>query len=203
MSVKNLLGYFVRGTLIVIPVVVTTYVLWLILSTLDQLLPIGIPGLGLVLMLALITLVGFATTNVVVRTLLESLDHLLAKMPLVKLVYSSIKDLIEAFVGDKRRFDRPVAVALSPGSSARLLGFVTRDDLHALRLDGYVAVYLPQSYNFAGNVLLVPASQVQLLDVPTGELMTFIVSGGVSGFGIGESLPPPPPRTPPTKTQLL
>jgi uncharacterized membrane protein len=112
----------------------------------------------------------------------------------VKLIYTSIKDLIRAFVGDHKSFDQPAAVALVPGG-ARILGFVTRDALHALGMPECVAVYFPQSYNFAGQVAVVPRQHVELLDVSSAEVMTFIVSGGVSGFGRGQSLVPPPTLT--------
>jgi uncharacterized membrane protein len=199
MTLRTVLGYFLRGTLVVVPLAVTAYILWTILSTLDLLLPLGIPGLGLIIMLLAITLVGFATTNVVGRTLVDGAERLLARVPLVKLVYSSIKDLIGAFVGDKRRFDRPVAVSLSADGGIKLLGFVTRDALGFLGMHQSVAVYFPQSYNFAGNVAVVAKSQVEPLDVASGELMTFVVSGGVSGFGIGQSLTPAAA----TKTQIM
>jgi uncharacterized membrane protein len=199
-TLRAVLGYFLRGTLVVVPLAVTAYILWLILSTLDQLLPLGIPGLGLFIMLVAITLVGFATTNVVGRTLVDGAERLLARVPLVKLVYSSIKDLIGAFVGDKRRFDRPVAVSMTPGGNVKLLGFVTRDGLGVMGMPQSVAVYFPQSYNFAGNVAIVPKSQVEALDVSSGELMTFVVSGGVSGFGIGQSMTPGPTAG---KTQIM
>jgi uncharacterized membrane protein len=103
----------------------------------------------------------------------------------VKLVYSSIKDLINAFVGERKSFDKPVLVRLSPDDSVRALGFVTREALASLGLPEHVAVYFPQSYNFAGNLLIVPHDAIQPLSVSSGELMTFIVSGGVSGLGVG------------------
>jgi uncharacterized membrane protein len=119
---------------------------------------------------------------------------LLSGMPLVKLLYTSLKDLIRAFVGDHKSFDRPAAVLLTPGG-VRMLGFVTRDELYALGMPGHVAVYFPQAYNFAGQLLVVPIESVELLDVPSSEVMTFIVSGGISGFGRGQSLVPPPTLT--------
>jgi uncharacterized membrane protein len=99
-------------------------------------------------------------------------------MPLVKVLYNSIKDLIGAFVGDKKNFDKPVMVSLVPGSPARVLGFLTRE--HLSFADEYVAVYFPQSYNFAGNVVLCRREQITPLDVPSSDLMAFIVSGGVT-----------------------
>ena len=190
----RLLRYFVRGCLVLVPLAVTGWIVWATLSFVDQLLPIGIPGVGIVVTLSLVTLVGLLTSNVVGKRVFQITDRALSGMPLVKLLYTSIKDLIRAFVGDHKSFDQPAAVMLTPGG-ARKLGFVTRDGLHALGLPDFVAVYFPQSYNFAGQLLVVPREQVELLDAPSSEVMTFIVSGGISGFGRGQSLVPPPTLT--------
>ncbi len=194
MWLGKLAGYFLRGALVTAPIALTLYIILGLLAAVDRLLPVGIPGLGLLLTLTIITLVGVAMSNVVGRSLVEGTERLLTKVPLVKLVYSSIKDLVGAFVGDRRSFDRPVSVRPSKESDVRMLGFITRQGLAALGLPGHVAVYLPQSYNFAGLLLIVPADQVDALDVSSGELMTFLVSGGVSGLGVGQSLLPPPSR---------
>jgi uncharacterized membrane protein len=191
---KKLVGYFLRGSLVVTPLAATLYILYFLFKTIDQVLPIGIPGLGFLLTLALVTLVGFLTSNVLGKTLFDSAEHFLTRLPFVKLVYTSVRDLIGAFVGDRKSFDRPVAVTLVPGSELKALGFVTRDGLAALGMADYVAVYFPQSYNFAGNLLVVPREYVDPLEVHTPELMTFVVSGGVSGFGVGQSMPPPGAR---------
>ncbi len=177
----SLARYFLRGLLITVPVALTVYVVVLVLGLLDRLLPIGIPGLGLVMTLGLITLVGVLTSNVIGRTLYEEFERGLTRLPLVKLVYSSVKDLMSAFVGDKKSFDRPVAVEIT-AEGHLVLGFITREELSQLGLPGSVAVYLPQAYNFAGQLLLCPRDKVRTVDVPTAEAMTFIVSGGVSGF---------------------
>jgi uncharacterized membrane protein len=190
MSPKLLVRYFLRGCLVMAPLGITVYIVWIVLSTVDRFLPLPIPGLGLVVTLALITLVGVLTSNVVGRSVVELADSLLGRLPLVKLVYTSIKDLVSAFVGDKKRFDTPVTVMISPGTGARVLGFVTRDGLARLGLPDMVAVYFPQSYNFAGYLMLVPRANVERLHLPAAEVMTFIVSGGVSGFGVGQSILP-------------
>lgn len=194
---KQMLGYFWRGSLVLAPVGITVYIAWVVFTTIDRLLPIGIPGLGFVITVAIITLTGFLTENVVGKAVVREIERWLERVPLLKLIYGSIRDLISAFVGDKKRFDRPVAVKLSPGPSAlKALGFVTRESLAELDLKGHVAVYFPQSYNFAGNVLLVPREQLERLEASSADVMTFIVSGGVSGFGIaphGHSIPPPTP----------
>jgi len=102
-------------------------------------------------------------------------------LPLVRILHSSIKDLLGAFVGDKKKFDHAVLVELIPGSSARMVGFLTSDDLAFLGLRDEVSVYLPQSYNFAGQLVVVPRSRVKTLDAPSSDVMTFVVSGGVAG----------------------
>ncbi|HET9929531.1 MAG TPA: DUF502 domain-containing protein [Polyangiaceae bacterium] len=194
MQLRKLVGYFLRGALVTAPLGLTLYLVLTVLTTLDRVLPVGIPGLGLLITLLLITAIGAFTSNVVGRSVLESTERFMSRVPLVKLVYNSIKDLIGAFVGDRKSFDKPVAVRPQRDSELRLLGFVTRQGLGVLGFPSHVAVYLPQSYNFAGQLVIVPSELVEPIDVASGELMTFIVSGGVSGLGVGQSLLPPPPR---------
>jgi uncharacterized membrane protein len=191
---RSLIRYLVRGMLVVIPTALTVYVVYFAFTAVDRLLPLGVPGLGLVVTLVLITFIGFLSSNVIGNTLVQELERLLAKLPLVKLVYTSIKDLMDAFVGDRKRFDRPVAVSLTSEGRVRALGFITREKLSFLRTEHSVAVYFPQSYNFAGNLLVVPSELVEPLETNSVELMTFIVSGGVSGYT--ESAPGGPPLAP-------
>jgi len=191
MTLKRLVGYFVRGCLVSAPLGLTLYILYAILHAIDHWLPIGIPGVGLLLTLCLVTMVGMLTSNVIGRSVVDATDRALKRLPLVKLIYTSIKDLINAFMGDKKSFNRPVAVTLNPANGLKTLGFITRDGLHALDMPLHVAVYFPQSYNFAGYLAIVPREHVEALDVNSAELMTFIISGGVSGLGVGQSLLPP------------
>jgi uncharacterized membrane protein len=192
MPFRSITRYFVRGALIIVPFALTIYALYFVFVTVDRLLPFDFPGLGILVTMVAVTLVGFLSSNVIGGTFVDLGEQMLKKVPLVALIYSSIKDLIDAFVGEKRRFDQPVSVALSSDGTLRALGFVTRRNLTALGLHGHVAVYFPQSYNFAGNLVLVPASAVTPVDVPSAELMTFVVSGGVSGLGVGPSTLQPP-----------
>jgi len=189
---KTLLGYFWRGCLVLVPVAVTAYFAFFVISTFDKLVPVGIPGLGFVLTVLLITLIGFLTSNVIGQAVWGAVERRIEAVPLLKLIYGSIRDLLQAFVGNKKRFDRPVALSLGAGNQAKVLGFITRDNLADLTLLDQVAVYVPQSYNFAGNLLIVPKSQVEPLQVSSTDLMAFIVSGGVSGFGAEPTSPPPP-----------
>jgi uncharacterized membrane protein len=193
MWLRPIARYFLRGAFVTAPLGLTLYIILKLLTAVDQALPIGIPGLGLLVTLTLITLIGFLTSNVVGKGVLEGAERVLRRVPLVKLIYGSIKDLVGAFVGDRKSFDRPVAVMPYGEQGLRVLGFITREDLRGLSLPGHVAVYLPQSYNFAGFLLVVPREQVEALDVPSAELMTFLVSGGISGLGVGRSMLPPEP----------
>jgi uncharacterized membrane protein len=110
------------------------------------------------------------------------------RLPFVRLLYSSTRDLLNAFVGEKRRFDKPVLVTPYPGGVARALGFVTQESLSTLGLADHVTVYLPQSYNFAGSLLIFPAGAVVPLDADSADVMAFIVSGGVTALpGVGDA----------------
>lgn len=189
---KQLVRYFVQGCLVLAPVGLTLYIVFWAFTSIDQLLDVGVPGLGFLITCGLITLAGFLTSNVLGRSVVDITESFFRRLPVIKLLYTSIKDLLGAVMGQRASFNRPVLVTLSAASDVRVLGFVTRDDLAMVGLPGHMAVYLPQSYNVAGNLILVPAHSVQALDVSTSELFTFLMSGGVSGLGVGESLPPPP-----------
>jgi len=178
--VKRLVNYFLRGLVIIAPVGLTLYICWTIFVTVDRWLHLPIPGAGFVLALALTTLVGFLGSNLLAKGLLSGIEEVMGRLPLVRLLYAPTRDLLNAFVGEQRRFNRPVAVSLTSEGGPKLLGFVTRDSLARLGLDDHAAVYLPQSYNFAGMLVVVPSRQVTPLAVESADLMAFIVSGGVA-----------------------
>ncbi len=180
-NMNDLARNFFEGLLILVPVVTTLYVAWLVLQTIDGWLNIPIPGVGFLVTVGLITLTGRYASTVFVQKMLDMLEGVLVKAPFVKILYTSLKDLIAAFMGEKRRFDQPVLVSLLPGGHAEAVGFVTRTDLEFLGLLDHVAVYFPQSYNFAGHVLVFPKMQVRPLEAESADVMAFIVSGGVSG----------------------
>lgn len=179
---KLMLKYFFRGLVITVPLVLTIYIVWQSFLFMDGLIHAPFPGAGVAVTLALILLVGFLASNFIGRAFFGLIETMFARAPFVKLVYSSIKDLLEAFVGDKRKFDKPVLVSLDDSGSLKAIGFLTREDLAFLALPGECAVYFPQSYNFAGNLVIVPRSRVKVFDADSSATMSFIVSGGVSGF---------------------
>ncbi len=90
---------------------------------------------------------------------------------------------MSAFVGQKKKFNHPVLVKMNESAELYKLGYVTETDLSKLKLkEELIAVYLPHSYNFSGNLYLTPAKSVQELDYHSGDLMKFIVSGGVTSL---------------------
>lgn len=184
---KRLVDNFLKGCLVLVPTVTTVYVVGFALGKMDSLVPSPIPGLGILLALALITAIGWIASNVVGRRVVEWVEQLLRRLPVVRLLFTSIKDLMSAFVGDKRTFDKPVLVRLDDTGIVRMLGFVTCEHFDDARLAGHVAVYLPQSYNFAGNVLVVPRARIEAIDADGAEFMTFIISGGVSGMSAAKT----------------
>lgn len=174
--------WFGQGLLVFVPTVGTVWTVWVVLSWLDSLIGVGIPGLGLVLTLVLILVTGFVTSNVAGQAVIDVLERGFAHLPVVSVLYSSIKDLLGAFVGDKKSFDRPVMVAMDAAGAVKVFGFVTCERFDDPRLAGHVAVYLPQAYNFAGNVIVVPRDRVERVDADPAQFMAFVVSGGVSAM---------------------
>ena len=175
--VKN----FLRGLVIVVPIAVTLYLLYqafIAVERLGALIHVPAPGVGVAVLLAAIVAVGVLAGNFVGRRLFEMAEQLFTRAPIVRIVYAAIKDLLEAFVGNKRRFDRPVTVQLSEG--VRTFGFITRDDLSSLGLPGDVAVYIPFSYTWDGCLLVVPHDRVTPMTTDSASIMALVVSGGVS-----------------------
>lgn len=178
---RRLVGFFARGLVLLAPIGITLWVCWLVFTRVDGWLGLPIPGAGFVATIALITFVGFLGSSLLTRSAVAALEAVMARLPFVRLLYSSTKDLLNAFVGEKRRFDKPVLVTIVPDGSVRLVGFVTQESLTHLGLAEHVAVYCPHSYNFSGQLYLVAARQVQAIDVASADAMAFVVSGGVSG----------------------
>jgi uncharacterized membrane protein len=190
-AMRKLLKHFLRGLLVTAPVALTLFIVWTVFRTIDGWLQIPIPGAGFVITIVGITFVGFLASNLLARQAIGMFEELMKKLPFVRLLYSSSKDLLSAFVGEKRRFDAPVLVSLQNDGAVKALGFVTSESMEDFGLTDHVAVYLPESYNFAGNLFVVPRSRIQRLERESAEVMAFIVSGGVS---LQHELPPAPPK---------
>ncbi len=193
MNMKNILSHFFQGLLYVVPIAVTVYVIYTVVAWADSIFSgipfVGrVPGLGLVLVLAVITLAGYFGGTVFAAPAITIFNRTLAKAPFIKLIYTSVRDLMKAFVGEKKKFDKPVLVQLDKDGLNNRLGFVTQDDLKSLGLDGMIAVYSPYPYSVMGDLIIVPAANVRPLPgVKSTDLMKMIVSGGVSLPGEGKS----------------
>lgn len=184
---RKLVNYFLRGLVVTAPVVITLWICWVVFQRIDGLLHLSIPGAGFVVTVVAITLVGMIASSLVTAGIVSVIESSIEKLPFVRLVYSSTRDLLNAFVGEKRRFDIPVTASLVAGGGTKVIGFVTRESLDSFGLPGYVAVYVPQAYAFAGHLLLVPASQVERMAGESADLMAFVVSGGVADGARRES----------------
>ncbi len=177
---KRLTRYFFEGLLFLVPVVATIYVIYIVFVKIDSIFEFKLPGLGFLVTILTIIVVGFVASNFLTRRIVRLVDTIFTRLPLIKMIYTSIRDLINAFVGDKKGFNKPVLVTLSQMINIQFVGFVTRESLENLGLSDRVAVYLPQSYNFAGNLIVVPREQVTPLNAESGDVMAFILSGGIT-----------------------
>lgn len=176
---RRIISYFFRGLLFLTPLSVTIYVIYAIFIFLDNLIPVPIPGIGIVMVLGLITFVGYLASLFFAKPIFDWFERGVFKIPLVNLLYTSIRDLMGAFVGDKKKFSAPVIVEISDSLSR--LGFITQEDLSIISHPELVAVYFPHSYNVSGNVFLAKREKVKpLTGVKSSDVMKFMVSGGVS-----------------------
>ena len=191
--IKELVNYFIKGLLVVVPIGLTVYfVIWAVKS-IDATLNLSdmiwldpktgkslyIPGLGLLSVIVLIMLAGLFVTSFITQPIYNWIERWLKRFPVFNFIYGSIKDFTEAFVGDEKKFDKPVLIEMNE-TGVKKIGFLTQKDLKKIGLPGEVAVYVPFSYSFAGQLYIVPADKVKPLKMKASEAMKMAVSGGVS-----------------------
>lgn len=187
---RQFFNYFLRGLLFVFPLVATLYIIiaavqWfntLFNELLFDWLGRDIPGLGIITVIIGVALIGFIFSQAFVKPLVSYFDRFMGRVPLVKIIYTSLRELTEAFVGDKKRFDQPVIADFGEpgGVHFKRIGFVTQNDLSAMGLEDTVTVYCPHSYNFSGNIYLVPRDSITPLDINSTDVMKYVVSAGVT-----------------------
>lgn len=195
-TVRRILRYFFSGTLFIVPLVATVYFFFESFRWLDGLLSLPYPGVGFAIIVGVVTVFGYLTTHYAFRTVTDVLDQGINKIPLVKLIYSSLRDLIGAFVGERRKFDKPVLVEINRENRLFQIGFITQQDLSELGLPDMVSVYLPHSYAISGMHYIVPRDRVRVLRIPGTVAMKYIVSGGVSGLSeVRGEAPPQAPES--------
>ena len=181
--VNRLISYFLQGVIIVLPLVAVAFTGKYLFDLLTQYQILGQAWLTIVVILLGVFLIGMLAQTVLMGPLFVLFEDMMSRAPLVKFVYSSIKDLMEAFMGEKKRFTRPVLVNLIHETQMQRFGFVTEDALGKLgpEFEGKVAVYIPMSYSVSGNLYIVPGHLLTPLPgVEPAELMKYILSGGVT-----------------------
>lgn len=196
---RKILQYFLQGLIILAPITITVWAVVSIFIYIDNILPnlVGylfpydlnngtpgeikkIPGLGFLVVITLVVIVGWVSSSFVVGRIVALFDHVLERTPGIKFLYTSVKDFIQAFAGNKKKFDIPVLVNVD-GDDVWRIGFMTQKEGSRFGLDAHVVVYVPHSYALSGIVYIVPAHKVKVLNhTSPADAMKFIVSGGVS-----------------------
>lgn len=177
----KLLKYFGQGLLFVAPLGLTIYILYLIFTKLDSMFEIGIPGLGLLIIIVGVIIIGYVGPILLTNPLFSYLDKIINRTPIVKIIYTSIRDFLQAFVGNKKKFTEPVLIKLSKDTEVEQMGFLTQKDLSFLGIEGNkVSVYIPFSFSIMGTVYIVPVENVKTINASPTEAMKFIISGGVT-----------------------
>lgn len=184
---KRYLQFFLQGLLYTVPVAVTIWVLVWAVNATDRLFKwlgedniFDFPGRGIIIIVVIITLIGYFAPKMLTPSIVSWWQGLMKKMPFIGMIYSSVKDLMEAFVGKKSKFSTPVIVNVDKDGIQHRLGFITSENLSHLGIpDNKVAVFFPISYGMFGELLIIPADRVQKMDASSADVMKFIVSGGV------------------------
>lgn len=177
---KRILNYLLQGLIILAPIGVTIYILYVVLAFLDDLIPVKIPGLGILIILVMLIITGFLASTIIAKPIVASINRYIRKMPLLNTLISSVKDLLGAFIGKKKKFTEPVLVMVNKQAGIEQIGFVTCNELSQIGIPGKkIVVYIPFSFSFMGYIFVVPSENVTKIDVSPAEAFKFIISGGV------------------------
>jgi len=187
---KKLMNYLLQGILYIAPLSITLYIIYTVFNFVDgkvqklivQFFDFEIPGLGLVTLVLCLIVIGFLGRTIIARPLKLIVRKTVERVPLLRFVYSAFNDLFSAFVGKEKKFNQPVLVKVNLNSDLEKLGFITEENLELLDEKEKVAVYFPHSYNFSGELFIVPKINIKILDIPSTDVMKFIISAGLSGW---------------------
>jgi uncharacterized membrane protein len=181
-TLRKLFRYFVQGVIILAPIGITAYVLYWLFDKIDGILQpyIRIPGLGFLIIIVFVILVGWVSSQFVMGSFINFFDQWMERTPGVKFIYSSTKDFFEAFAGDKRKFNKAVLANVF-SENVWVIGFLTDEEMQKFEMGAeMVAVYVPQAYNFAGQLYVLPKEKVKKINnITAGESMKYAVTGGV------------------------
>ncbi len=185
---KRIVSYFLQGIILIAPTVIIVYILYSLFVKIDswvannfeKVIGFSVPGLGILFLFITITLLGFVGQTAIVRPIKRMSDKVIRRIPLLHLLYSSFNDLFSAFVGKEKKFNVPVKVFFNKENNLYKLGFITKESMVEIGNEELAAVYFPHSYNFSGELYLVPNDRIEKIDLPPSEVMKFIVSAGVT-----------------------
>lgn len=187
-----------KGLIIIGPIAATIYVLYFIFNTLDNIIPFDdiLPenmnrhGFGLLALITIVAGIGFFFNKFMFgKYIFTSIDQLLERTPGVKHIYAPTKDVMSSFVGDKKKFNRPVWVKTNANPEIWRIGFLTQDEMGDVEKYNYVAVYLPHSYAISGWVIVTEEKNIKpVIGMTAAAAMKFAVSGGVAGFHTEEPI---------------
>jgi uncharacterized membrane protein len=178
---RRFTSYFLKGLVLIVPIGITFYVVYKVFTFLDGLIPYEVPGVSIVVIVFGTALLGLIGTALIQTPLQSLFNRAIERIPLIKIIYTSVRDMLSAFVGNEKRFNKPVMIQISREAEIFKLGFVTQKDLSYLGIkEGKSAVYLPHSFNFSGNLFIVDNDLITPIDAPSDEIMKFIVSGGIT-----------------------
>lgn len=182
-GVKTLFRYFVQGIIVLAPVTITVYILYVIFDWVDSLLrPVVFttPGIGFLIIIAFIIFIGWLSSYFIMESVINFFDHWLERTPGIKLIYKSIKDFFQAFAGDKRKFKKAVLANVF-NNDVWIVGFLTDDEMEKFDMGhDMVGVYVPQAYNFAGQLYILPKERIKPIEhLSPGDAMKYTVTGGV------------------------
>jgi uncharacterized membrane protein len=185
---KRIFTFFLQGLLLLGPLAVTLYTVFFMFHYVDKLIGdplkehynIDIPGIGIVILFITLTLLGIVGQTIIIKPFSWFTVRLLKRLPFLNVIYTSINDLFTAFVGKEKKFTVPVKVCLDKENNIWKMGFITEKKLDEFEMKGMVAVYLPFSYTFSGEMMIVPESSVVQVNLSPSDVMKFVVSGGVT-----------------------
>jgi uncharacterized membrane protein len=187
-----LVRYFFQGIIIISPLAVTVWAAYSIFDIIDTRIPFVPRGLGFVIVISSLVLLGWlGSTFFVWKFLIGFFDSILERTPFLKFIYGSVKDVVESFMGEKKKFNKPVMVKIRINPEIFQIGFITQKNLTKLGHDNKVAVYLPHSYAVSGVLVIVDKENVTPLDMNPSDAMKLVVSGGMTGYGEEIILPEP------------
>lgn len=187
-TLNTLAKSFFQGLLIIGPFAVTIWIIWSIVSSIDNIIPSlsqrFYPGITFLIVICSTTLIGYLGSKFIIgRVVVDTFDYILEHTPGIKFIYTSLKDVMTSFVGDKKKFNQPVLIKTAENPPLWRIGFLTQSDLSSVGFPEHVSVYLPHSYAVSGWVVFVLATNIVVLEnVSATQAMKFAVSGGVAGF---------------------